>query len=71
MHLSMTERLILRNQYRILEKLYPNESESYSQFQRILESGYEMHYLEMFQTIDEDIMPREQSKEVLDILSMY
>jgi uncharacterized protein YfbU (UPF0304 family) len=71
MHLSMTERLILSNQFRILEKLFPNESESYSAFQKVLENGYEMHYSEMFQNIDEETMPREQSKEILDILSMY
>jgi uncharacterized protein YfbU (UPF0304 family) len=71
MHLSKTERLILTNQYRILEKLFPSESESYSQFQKILENGYQLHYCEIFQNINEEPMPREQSREVLDILNMY
>lgn len=71
MKLSLTERLFLSNQYRVLEKLYPEEADTYSRFQKVLEHGFEMHYQEMFQNLDEETFTREQSKEVLDILSMY
>jgi uncharacterized protein len=71
MQLSITERLILCNQYRILEKIFPNESETCTQFQNILKNGYQLHYCEIFQSINEEPMTRDQSKEVLDIMSMY
>lgn len=71
MKLSVTERLMLSNQYRILERLYPDEAESYARFQRILESGYEIHYNDLAPWGTEPPISRVEAKEALDILSMY
>ena len=67
---TLEQRLILINQYKILEKLYPEEAETYSQHREILEEGYTLHYNDLIQVISEDI-PENLLREVLDILDMY
>lgn len=67
---TLEQRLILINQYKILEKLYPEEEETYSQHREILEEGYTLHYNDLIQVISEDI-PENLLREVLDILDMY
>ena len=67
---TFEQRLILINQYKILEKLYPEDEEMYSQYREILEEGYTLHYNELSQMISEDI-PENKLREVLDILDMY
>lgn len=44
MKLTKVERLILSNQYSILEKLYPEEAEHYHLQKKIVENGYSLHY---------------------------
>ena len=70
MNLSITERIILYNQYKILESLYPEEADIYSINREIIENGYILHYSELAENITSE-MSQESSKEVLDILDMY
>lgn len=73
MKLSRIERWFLVNQYRILEKLYPEDAESLAEDREALQRGYEAHYSGMIDFIykDEHTLSAERSREVLDILSMH
>lgn len=73
MKLSITERWMLANQYRILERLYPDEAGSLNQDRTALEDGYELHYEEAASrvNISMDGMTEDECREVLDILNMY
>lgn len=44
MDLTREQRWILANQYRILERLYPNEAECHAKAREVLENGYEFNY---------------------------
>ncbi|HDR4898605.1 TPA: YfbU family protein [Bacillus cereus] len=70
MKLTKAERLILSNQYKILEKLYPEEQKFYEVDRKAIEEGYELHYEEIGGHIYDGLTPKE-CREVLDILSMY
>ena len=70
MKLDKKERLILSNQFKILEKLYPEESDYYSHHRKALEEGYALHYEWMFENIYDE-MTVEECTEVVDILNMY
>jgi uncharacterized protein len=70
MKLSKVERLILINQYKILEMLNPEEEEFYALNRKILENGYANHYDEIFEWLPDEI-PEEVATEVWDILQMY
>lgn len=66
--LSRVERLILVNQMRILEKLDPSQhSEAHLE---ALRGGYECHYDEILQAVDENV-PRETTSLTINILSMH
>ena len=67
---TLEQRLILINQYKILEKLCPEDAEMYSQYREIIEGGYTLNYNDLLQMISDDIS-EEQLREVLDILDMY
>lgn len=69
MDLSEKERLILYNQYRILEKLYPEEEKQFQLAQTILYEGYESDYDDLIEMMDS--VPREICKETVDILQMF
>ncbi|MFR8870774.1 YfbU family protein [Paraclostridium sordellii] len=69
--LSRVERLLLSNQYRILEGMYPDEAEQYEQSRKAIEEGFELHYEDCFSILSEDVMTSEECKEVINILSMY
>lgn len=70
--LSTQQRLILLNQYKILEKLYPEEAEKYSQYQDIVVNGFTLHYADLInlEYISEP-MKKEDMEFVLDILDVY
>jgi len=69
--LTKKERLFLINQYRILALLdREGEADYYQKCIRILESGYEFHYYILDQFIDAP-MSTEETREILDILSMF
>lgn len=70
MELSKKERLILLNQYLILEKLDPDEADSYRKYAKILKEGYAYHYQDLVEWFYDD-MSEEDTQEVLDILEMY
>ncbi len=70
MKLTKTERLILANQYRILEVLDPKEAEGYSNHRIALEDGYALNFSDAFQNIWDEL-PEEECTFVVDVLSMH
>lgn len=70
MNLSKTERLMLINQFSIMEKLEDDEKERYSLYKEILERGYVYDYDEIFDHLYKDL-PVDNSKFVINVLSMY
>lgn len=69
--LTLKERMILANQFRILEALYPGEAGSFKTLRTIVESGYEAHYSELGWSAIESNFTLAESREVMDILDMY
>jgi uncharacterized protein YfbU (UPF0304 family) len=69
--LSPQERIILSNQYRILEALHPRDADAFKRMQEIVDNGYELHYDSLNVAILECKMTEEQCEEVMDILDMY
>lgn len=69
--LSLQERIILSNQYRILETLYPNEADSFQKMREIVDGGYELHYDSLNVSVVECRLSPEQCEEVMDVLDMY
>jgi uncharacterized protein YfbU (UPF0304 family) len=67
----MSERLVLSNQYRILEKLYPEEAAYFAEARETVEQGYEGYYWRVFQSIDSEVVTQEECKEVLETMTMY
>lgn len=70
MNLSKLQRLFLYNQYLILEKLFPEEKEKYSNFRKALMYEFSLEYENMIEFFDEE-MTEEKCIEVHDILDMY
>ena len=70
MELNQKERLNFINQFLILEKLDPENSEKYEQYREILQNGYTEQYSCIFEYI-QDGMTEEECTEVFDILCMY
>ncbi len=64
------KRYELVNQLLILEKLYPDQAEDFSNNRKALEGGYELHYSWMMEHIRDELSTK-QCEEVLDILDMY
>ena len=72
MKLTTVERLTLLNQYRILEKVDPDNASFYKQACEILESGYTLNYgLELLTGLDPDEMSEDDCSEVRDILELH
>jgi len=69
-NLSITERLLLANQCKILAKLYPDNAGEYNLKTEIVEAGHIDLYDELFSRIGEGTS-REVSEETHDILNMY
>jgi uncharacterized protein YfbU (UPF0304 family) len=70
MKLSKKDRLMLINQYRILEELDNNNSRHYANYIEILEHGYEIFYSDMIEWVFDE-MPEAEGLLVLDVLSIY
>jgi hypothetical protein len=66
--LSKIERLVLMNQYAILEKVDRKNAKEYAKNQRILDRGYAFFYSEMMPS---DEVPYERCQLVVDILDMF
>lgn len=71
--LSPVERQLLINQYKILDKLSEGEGthKDYQNKIEALSSGYELHYQDALEDVQEDTLSTEQCKEILDILEMF
>lgn len=70
MDLSKKERLLLVNQFLILEKLYPDEADYFEKHRIALQQGFQLHYKWIFENIWEDF-PEDECKKVLDALDLY
>lgn len=70
MDLSREKRWILANQYRILEKLYPQEAAYHAQAREVLESGFELNCNWIVEHVYERTMSEDACKEVFEILDM-
>tara|TARA_R110000868_G_scaffold39376_1_gene137068 strand:+ start:28285 stop:28998 length:714 start_codon:yes stop_codon:yes gene_type:complete len=68
--LSLKDRLMLSNQYRILEKLDPDHAERHATHREILTSALETHYVTLLDGFTNDLN-LEVSHEVMDILAMF
>lgn len=73
MQLSKLERLMLSNQYKILEALYPDDADYYKQHRDAIESGYELHYSWIAEHIYDgtESMSIEECREVFAILELF
>jgi uncharacterized protein len=70
LELTPAERVIIANQCRILEKLYPEESDFYARWRNAIESGYQMDYDDGAPWLDSGL-PARECQEVWDILKMF
>jgi uncharacterized protein YfbU (UPF0304 family) len=70
MKLTEPEKLILYNQYLILEKLFPEDEKTYKNAQTILSSGFTSEYDSLIEGFSDDY-PEEICQETLDILQMF
>lgn len=68
--LTLTERLILLNQYRILQKLDPDDK-TWAELEKVLSSGYAGEYGRMLDGIDPHEMSSEQCAWVRHVLDMF
>lgn len=68
--LTASERLQIANQFRILEKLYPEQADHYAEMRDIIANGYTSQYEGVFNETDEE-MSIQECKYVYDVLDMY
>ena len=68
--LTHVERLQLINQFRILEKLDPENAEVYASSRKIIANGYTIQYADVFSEVREETTTAECSY-VHNVLSMY
>ncbi len=71
LNLSLTERIILANQLRILERLDEGEAKYYSHLRDALERGYELEYAELATAFSDDGLTEAECNEVYEILEMH
>lgn len=71
MDLTLKERLILSNQLKILEALYPDDVEYYSRQRKAVDCGFKLHYSWLAEHIDENELSEADCRFVLDVLGMY
>lgn len=72
-NLSPKDRLVLVNQYLILEKLFSGEQEEvvFREKRKIVENGYALHYSDLNCSIAGGGLSEEECMEVMDILDMH
>jgi uncharacterized protein YfbU (UPF0304 family) len=70
MQLSKIDRILLANQYRILEKLDPFNAEIYASNCKVLEDGFALNYAALDQRF-KDGLTAEQCSEAIRILLMF
>jgi uncharacterized protein YfbU (UPF0304 family) len=69
--LTLIERILLANQLRILEKLEPEEGETYRVAREAIEEGYELDYDLVARQLSTDTMSEDECRFVHDVLEMY
>ncbi len=70
MKLSKFDRLFLRNQFLILEKLYPNKAADFAGHRTAIEEGYELQYEMMVDGLWDELSS-DACREVQDILDLH
>jgi uncharacterized protein len=68
--LTKKERLVLINQFLILEKLYPDEEKYYEEHRIALQHGFALHYQWIVENVWDDLS-EEDCRKVLDALELY
>lgn len=70
---TLKERMILANQYSILEKLSENENDSrhYAHLRTIVRDGLTLEYGDLYSGFEKEELTEQQCNEVIDILDMY
>ena len=71
MKLEKKDRLILANQYRILELLDEGKAPEHRKNREIVEEGFEGLYGRIYEAISEDTITEAECKEVADTLNMF
>lgn len=73
MSFTLNERLILANQYTILEKLSEHEDDAkrYAQLRNIVQDGLTLEYGDLFSGFENEELTEQQCNDVIDILDMY
>ena len=69
--LTWTERMMLHNQFRILELLDPARAEEYQQKQEIVGKGYEPLYATLNENVSGEPPPKSVAQEVHEILELF
>lgn len=69
--LDLKDRMILVNQFRILEKVDPDNADGYRRAIEILENGYELDYGSIDGLLNRETVSVAVCREVYDILDMY
>ena len=72
MNFTLKERLILANQYSILEKLSEDEDDAkhYAQMRTIVQDGLTLEYGDLYSGFEKEELTEQQCHEVIDILDM-
>ena len=70
MDLTKKERLLLINQFLILEKLYPEEAKYHEKNRIALQHGFKLHYNWIFENISDELS-EDECRDVLDTLELY
>lgn len=70
MELTKKERLLLFNQYRILQELDTQNADEYKIYQKALQYGYEIEYNNFARKFCDE-METSKCQEVIDILNMF
>ncbi|MFG1520359.1 YfbU family protein [Halobacteriovorax sp. ZH1_bin.1] len=71
MKLDKKDRFIIANQLKILEALYPEEASSYATHRTAIEEGYVSHYEWAMESISDEELTPETTREVIDTLDMF
>lgn len=71
MNLNKKDRLILSNQYRILEALYPDEAKDFQIARTAVEKGFEIAYAFNAEHIDDEVLNQDECNFVLEVLAMH
>ena len=70
MELSKKDRLVLINQFLILEKLYPDETDYYEKHRLALQQGFSLHYEWILENVWDDLSEAD-CRSVLNALAVY